>query len=470
MIPQDIHAVDLARYLADHGWTVIPGLSDEDGYDIYEAPIQDDSGEPIQIAIPTFDDPGAVAEAIPRLSRLAAAIEQRPSNEVIADLSASRSDTLSIRIMPRHRHSKIHLKSAPVVYTAMYGLFAFAASAEAQVASRWEAHRAAFMRRLNRVGIEFAANLWLMPAEQKSFSFDVESVLPDDLALGGPGLLGSREVAARFRRQVMVRIVRGLVRCRRAYDNKRWENPYEEYIEGLNANMADALVDMYNGIGLADVDFSVRWSSMLREELPDDVRGVGVIHYTNDVVKLAYGLSRLLTKSQVNDEPRNVNIYGPIVSLKDKKESESEADRGDWKNDVIEPNHEAEFDADRVVTIETRDKGAPATVHFSLGESDYRSACNAHRDKRDVWARGLLQRKRGKWVLDPCEAFGLIGGSQTLFAFSSQPEPAELPPHSPEVGAADAGPESEKSDADENLEGYEIAVPDPGYTPDPDEE
>lgn len=334
-----------------------------------------------------------------QLSQLVEPTVGANKSHIVAGMrGAPRPDTLSVRIMPRDEENRISLRIAPVVYASIYGLFAFAASLEK--------YGSVCFQRIQRIGSEFAANLWLTPAEQRSFAFDIESVIPNDVNLSG-WFLDDLEKTAEFRRNVMVRVVRGLSRCRIAYDNERWEDPANEHKLGLNANMAEALVAMYNGIGVADVEFGIQWSTSVRYEIPEDIRAVRTIYYTNDVVKKAHELSGFL-RHEGKDEPKSVHVHGAIFCLKDKKDADASSDRDDWVRSVVEQHGEAEFDADRVVTIDTDGKDVPTTVHFSLGEHDYRDACNAHRDKKIVWARGQLQRRRGKWILDPCEAFGVI--------------------------------------------------------------
>jgi hypothetical protein len=368
-------------------------------------------------------------------------------------------DTLDVRILPTNKTSTIRLRSAPDVYNAIYRLFAYSASLEERlkeiaqdtidsVRDRLASH----FDTMRWIGAQFAAELSITPSEARSFSFRVESIV-DDTNLAG--ILGSEERARAFKRRVMVRVVRGLARCRRATDEGQWNNAFFEYTKGMNANMSQALIDLYGEAG-GTIEFSASWSADY-PEVDDDVRSIGVIKCDDDVVDMASRIYKAQIAVPNSGEPKTVR--GFIVGLKDKDPDETEVIDGpgynDKKADLTSESEEAKFNKDRVVTIHRTSVSLGKRVHFSLSEADYKTACDAHRDRKEVWAKGSYKRKFGKWILDPCEAFGVD--------VSSVPPPPSEPP--PPSSVAPEDPESSDDYVPHNP-GFH----DPGYTREPEED
>lgn len=349
-----------------------------------------------------------VAEASSRITQTTAGLKNQRAEERLGNLVASNMDKLSVRLIPRDNNSRIRLRAAPAVYGSIYKLFAYSASVEGANGREFSS----FFPRIQHIGTELASSLRLAPAEQRSFAFDIESIIPDTLL---SGLLGGVEKAEQFRRRVMVRIIRGLHRCSIANDKRMWDDPFNEYKIGLNSNMCDALVNLYGQSGASSIEFGIQWSSS--HSVPDDIAHINSVWCNDKTVEMAYQLSGVLRK----DSPRGVDASGAIIGLRDKT-ADDDVDELSAQpelfaaqeltlllGDGIESS-KTYFNSERVVTMETNGNGLPRFIHFSLCEADYREACDAHKDKSKVRVHtsGILKFKTGKWILDPCEKFGII--------------------------------------------------------------
>ena len=159
---------------------------------------------------------------------------------------------------------------------------------------------------------------------------------------------------------------------------------------------------------------------------------MGVITYDDDVVQTANRIYKAQVSVPNSGEPKTV--YGFIVGLKDKDSDEGEILDAPGFNEKQEESEEARFNKDRVVTIVRQHVTVGKRVHFSLGEGDYKKACDAHRDKHEVWASGQYKRKFGKWILDPCEAFGMAGEPPPPTTPPGAPAPDPTPSSPPRLG------------------------------------
>lgn len=393
-----ISADDVDRYLTSRGWRSLPDKADEEGYVFFEAPIRDDFGNRIEIAVP-MAAPDLLAEAVPRVLKIASAVERRSRYDIAVDMSPVSNDVLSVRIISTTRRSAIRLSSAPGMYRALHGLFLSGASVETNPAP--------FHKYPSRLGSDYAAGLLLRPARERSFSFAIQS------ELAGTALVnhfqGSAERAAGFKRSVMARVVRGLYRCRSAADaGNRWDNLHDEFKVGLNANMCDAVVRIYQEVAApeTEIEFSVAWSPKLAT--PADLRDVGPITFTENVVQSAYQLAGALRREPVLPV---VDVIGHVTGLKDTTTTtdEQQLSFGYEDDSVTEPDT---FDVDRVVTVRVEravDSGGInfSTLYMSLDDDHYAVACDAHnpKTKRPIRAKGQLVRRGRKWVLDPCLLF-----------------------------------------------------------------
>jgi hypothetical protein len=264
----------------------------------------------------------------------------------------------------------------------------------------------------SQLGSAFASSLLLTPAAARSFSFAVQSNLGDGSLTD---YFLSQDRAATFKRGVMARVMRGLYRCKAAADSgNKWDNVRDEFKIGMNSNMCDAVVRMFQDVAAPDtkIEFGVSWSA--KQPIPEDVRSVGPITYTEKTVLSATYLGRALKK-----EPESpiVDVIGYVVGLKDKAIDEEQmplfgAGSGDGDEERSDPDP---FDKDRVVTLKVEHAIQSGGVNFavlrmSLDDDRYALACEAHRPKTKfaVRAKGRLVRRGRMYILDPCEYFGKV--------------------------------------------------------------
>lgn len=391
---------DVEMYLNMHGWQRLPATYASE-YIFYEAPIRDDFGKQIKVAVPVTQDNTIVSEAVPQIIKTVALVERRDRYAIAADMSPANVDVFSVRIVSAVTRSSIGLQNAQWMYRALYGLFVASASAEINPAP-W--HRYA-----NQLGTEYAAGLRLMPAETRSFAFAVRSNLGDETLTNH--FANNRNRAASFKRNVMTRVMRGLYRCRAASDaDATWDGLREEFKSGMNSNMCDAVVRMYQEVAAPDteIEFGVEWSP--KQGVPDDVRDIGTVTYTEKVITFTNQLGRVFRKEP--EAPR-VDVIGYVIALRDKTAEEQPQLLFGYDEDNEEPEAVADaFDKDRVVTLKVENAVNSGGINFnvvrmSLDNDRYAIACDAHNPKTKfaVRAKGRLVRRGRNYVLDPCEYF-----------------------------------------------------------------
>jgi hypothetical protein len=179
-------------------------------------------------------------------------------------------------------------------------------------------------------------------------------------------------------RKVIKRIQNGIQSVSTAISNNTIEELYSDgYINGLNANMCDAILNFKHSLYEIDIESTVTWSNSL--PIP-----TGIVQRTiikdNDFKAIDY-----ISKKYKEREISIVQISGIIINL---------------HNSFDENNR-----FDRYIIIDTLIENKKRKVKIPLNSFDYSKACEAHRTKSTVSVNGQLDKIGRYWTLISYENF-----------------------------------------------------------------
>jgi len=348
---------DITPYLKENGWR----LKQREPYFVFEGK-NDDDGNPIQIVLPRGKDPEDIHRRIAETISLLSAIENRSPYEVIRAINGINKDIVFFK----PKTHKISLEKAKSYINKIRQYYNYGASVEAEPSQT-------FIKSTKK-GREFVEqNCFFGHTFKGSFGFTIETTLLPRSQITLDGKKKEEQVPP-FERRVIERLVRGI---KYANESVMVGNPdviVANYKTGLNANMCDALSDLIEEFKDLETEFYVSWSPSYE---PDEkLRGTRVVlsSKTQNYLKAA---SKSLSGAS---ESENITLSGKIIELK----------RPHYDDDNELPD-----DQNHIVIRD--DYGKNVTV--LLTESDYKDACNAHRDKATVSIQGTLEKEGKFWVL-----------------------------------------------------------------------
>lgn len=342
---------------------------------VFEGP-PDDNGEPIEAVFPSSARFSDFRRRLVDLLEGLAVIENRPSIEIALDMLNPSVDRLRARVISEFASTgSIPLSYASVLVKGLQDLIVAAVCTEDEPRP--------FYPRAKKIGGKHA-DLWRLGQTQLgSFVATLECpVTPPAGRLFGPS-------APPFERRVTERIMRGLGRLHTAVMDGRIDPLVDEYKNGLNANMCEALLSLRDFPGEAQIEFGVSWSKRLQgpADLPSSVlieeRGFEFLHQA----------ARVLRQSGESEERE---LRGHIVKLS-AIDAEFSASQSVTMNDA------------RIATLRFIDeRGVRQHAKMSLGVEDYKVACEAHRDNKLVTVHGRLEREGKQWRISGVHAFGVV--------------------------------------------------------------
>jgi hypothetical protein len=365
---RDVHYLDLLAYLTYKGWHLIDDSSSK--FIVFTGP-KDEVTNLIEIVFLRLSDareqPIYIANALDILST----IEGIKPWELANDISNINRDNLRIRMLEIGVGDAIPLKTAAQQIYDLKQLVAYAALSEVDQkpfyvnSQRPEAKNAISAYRF---GHTFKGSFGFSIETPKMFEFHNYkqlSLLPE---------LVADKTNVSIWRKVMERIVRGLLLVEAATRQQEPKIIIENYREGLNANMCQALANM-----LADkrqtLEYSIKWAPLKMPDAPDLQRPHAILLNEPAYYQLEYAANQLLEL-----EPEEVTVKGLVIELSAKD------------SPMI-------LDTSRVVKIRWHDESEGKTYEATavLDRDDYKIAIEAHEYWTTVQITGKLKREKQKW-------------------------------------------------------------------------
>ncbi|WP_018664367.1 hypothetical protein [Heyndrickxia acidiproducens] len=366
---------NIIRYLKLQGWDRKANFP-SNKLIVFDGP-DDINGEKIQAVIPAnqnFRDYAArVKELIESLSEL----EGRPIKDILTDMLNPNVDKLQVRVLSDiSKDGTLPFGYAAKLISGLKDLLISAACVEENPQP--------FYRRATKVGLNYADNCRFGQTKVGSFIITIESLVPSYSAhpqqLSLP-IDDEEMVTEPFNRRVIKRIQRGISLVEKSVSEGDVAPIVDHYKAGLNANMCEALLGLKLDQLDVDLEYSVNWSLNIPEpnDVPNKVKIEGIAF---DYIESA---AKVLRNT---DESVKRKIVGKVVKL---SASDLEDEDDQYGN--------------RLITIKTEINDRPIKVNVPLNLDDYKQACNAHRDNKDVTVQGIIERVGGKWQLMSPERF-----------------------------------------------------------------
>ncbi len=351
---QDIQIGDIIAYVQKSGWSLRNYPNSR--LILFEGS-KDDKGKPLVLTLPANKDFLDSNKIIANAINLLAAIEHTSPQAIIQKIRSSNRDTIYIRIL-LPSETVPSLDAASHVINGLRNLVVYSACMER------EPRR--YFGRPFKEGQQQVEHFLFGHTFQGSFGFTVESPVEYPVV----DLWGNsyRPIP----RRVIERITRGLLFLKSAEQKQKSEEISQHFESGLNANMCNAIIEMLKDKENIKVEYSVHWSSQL--EPSPDIADIDPILLGGEATYYLQEAARHMEEFDNTDAEGVSAVQGRIIELTSDSQSNG--------------------------TVEISMEGI-GKVRFSLGSEEYQKACNAHRDRRSVSAKGKLtkKRKKGSWIL-----------------------------------------------------------------------
>lgn len=360
--------LEVAAYLRSRGWHEHAALSRDSASFTY--------GDDYEVSLPLStelrDFPYRMFDALKTLE----IVENRDQLEIFADLKASASDVVRVRLVDAEaRDGSLPLQRAAEVVSRSYDMM-FAAACAAVDPKLY------FPSRKPQLAADYMRNVRMGQTERGSFVVTILShVTP---ALSGSAASGSEDMPAPFERKVTERLSGALAAINDSAkvavatgDISAFE---ASVVHGVSANLCDAIAGMSCADGTErDVEVSLAWARVRpTKEGPLLRYRVG-----RDIVPVLREVARVF-KARAPQE--DFEVRGPVFRL------------------VRDPPGAS----DGEVTIAGFVDGAPRSIWVHLEGNDYLLAADALKNKRLVSVTGVLRKEGRRYRLHSPKSFQLL--------------------------------------------------------------
>ena len=305
-------------------------------------------------------------DALTLLVRTLSQVEDRSPAEVIKNIASPNVDLLKFRFTG----SSADMGTLPLDYTlsaigSIRESLIFSACGEIQP-------KAAYSRQL-RPAIDMIKKSRFGQTQAGSYIISVE--MPFDLPVHPLNPNNAHTaITVPTERRVLSRIIRGVHTAREIALTGKPVDLENEFKSGLNANLAESLAALKNNSHDITVELFGLWDRTLPHQTDIDAPVV-IEERTFDTLA---SLGKSLRGSQVS---QSVTIEGTVQGL-----TRDEGDDDDTDECIV------------TVRIKPGTDIPARSVKVLLSSEDYSSACNAHRDRKQVSISGTLDRPEGSKV------------------------------------------------------------------------
>ena len=152
------------------------------------------------------------------------------------------------------------------------------------------------------------------------------------------------------------------------------------YENGITANMCDALLKLKPEKGDIEIQTTIRYASSITRIIGDKK----IISIKN---KHFYVIEEIAKKYRENEKYSDTVLTGLINMLKNCNNDEQN---------------------EKSIALVTQIDGNLRSIKITLDDNDYKNACDAHRDERQVRVRGILDMSKRKWEMQQVDNFEVI--------------------------------------------------------------
>lgn len=359
---QQLKLADLSEYLQLQGWT--KGAFDASEAE-YHGP-KDDDGTPITIVLPTSERPRDwQRRALVAVNALSVILARAPQ-EIVAEICSMSRDIVRVSVGgPKTSDATLALGDAIQLLISHWTLISFAACSEDDPQPYFEKARA--------IGKQQADRCHMGHTFRGSFGLTIESPLlpPKGAQPSVPGL-------PPFERRTMTRIARGLTDLGTSVSNQDLSPMLTSYTHGLNGNMCDELFTLGMRLEGHSLHYAFGWSP--RFAVGPEIVDNTTLHLTERTLSYLEAASKRLRTG--TDRP-TITLIGKVTRLQSQ----------------VSPTI-SDSDEERTITVlGSTGRGPKLQVKVNLSANDYRFACDAHRDGREVSVNGTLEKEGKFWKI-----------------------------------------------------------------------
>jgi hypothetical protein len=372
--PNPPRVSDIRNYLLSHGWR---RQAHENERAVYYASKADPSGFFGSLILPTSEDYSDATIRTVDAVRTLAEFENKPFDEMLRVVRSWDKDIFRARIFNTiESENGLPLDVAADTIQRLRQLVGYAAYTETDPKPHFE--------KAGSISNEFSQACRFGQTFEGSFGLNIEC----PLSLAAPSLaLG--DVATPeppFERQVMERIATGFTDLRKAVSVDNIEPIVLNYHLGLNANLCRMLEDIYEKLQGRRIEYDFIWSGEVSSEV--------VSSWQPFVFEArAYEITRNAAEAleQAEDYPDTM-VAGRIIQL---------------KSDVP-PGQDEQGEFEHVITVLwEREKIQWLKIRVPLTPSQYRDACDAHKDGKRIQISGVPEKQGKYWVLTKAHGFSV---------------------------------------------------------------
>lgn len=185
-----------------------------------------------------------------------------------------------------------------------------------------------------------------------------------------------------FTRRVTITLMTALNIIKDSIESGNNSNIINNIKSGVSSNLCQAIADMQPIEDQTSLDVSINWSynrPFIPKKIPCKVT------FSNETFPIIKEAARKLVDIY---QPKIKNIIGTIVNLH-AETSIFDIYSGD-------------------VTVKANINGRVQLIKMKLNKGDYEKACNAHRDSKQIFVRGILNREKKNFYIQEPTAFTVI--------------------------------------------------------------
>ncbi len=335
----------------------------------------DDNGAPIKLVLPSSNRYVDARRRIRTAVNLLAAIGNDSPDTVARDILTRGKDVFRQRLMGDANLVSLPLTLAADALSAMRDLIFQAARAQERPLPFLDARNGNAKEYVNicRFGHTFPG----------SFGLAVEMPIPPN-----PGArLFPEEEAPPFERCIMQRLMRGLKSTADAVREGDVTILTKAYHDGFNANLCEVMARLMLALSNVEVEFSMRWSP--EYQVPKDLADARSILVNPERFHPFFeSAAKSLRPAGVLPEEQ---VRGAVIALR-----APDAGQAPGGGDV---------------TLRPAGGDQRTNYHVILTGTDYRAACDAHRDGIDIVVTGRPERVGRNWRLAGARDFRAASAS-----------------------------------------------------------
>jgi len=363
---KQVNIQNLKNYLKDRGWKEEPFGREEVLKFRSPHPIQEN--EYLEVLIPSkrklIDYNRVVEIAVDCIS----AFEERDFEDVLSQILIY-GDLLKVKIStPKTKIGSIPINQGISLYESVYDLLVYSACAELNP-------KKSFLRK-SKEAMESVETYRIGQSQYGSFVANIHCKLerPETPQTD----LEGNVISPPFGRKTVLRVLRGIGNVEESIRVDSPDPIVDNYLEGLNANMCDTLVDIIR-IGLGnDLNISANLEPMWA--IPSDI-------YT--------------------DIPLRPSAEGYIIEASEILKEETPKEKCELRGYVFQLRKKP-TEKERTIRILAFNEEEAIPVTIKPDDASYQLAIDAHKDSKMIRVMGILEKKGRIWYLNNPEGIELI--------------------------------------------------------------